>query len=97
MSTIKDSEVSFDPDKSEHNSVTRGLPFSLVTEFEWADSLIVEDVRRDYGELRFLAIGCITGRLHVIVFTPRANKLHVISLRKANQREIKIYAQKTKS
>ena len=97
MSTIKDSEVSFDPDKSEHNSVTRGLPFSLVIEFEWADSLIVEDVRRDHGELRFLAIGSITGRLHVIVFTPRANKLHVISLRKANQREIKIYAQKTKS
>jgi uncharacterized DUF497 family protein len=29
--------------------------------------------------------------LHVMVFTPRANKAHVISLRKANKREVKRY------
>ncbi|MBP9592613.1 MAG: BrnT family toxin [Steroidobacteraceae bacterium] len=33
----------------------------------------------------------ITGRLHALVFTPRAGRVHVISLRKANRREIRLY------
>ena len=31
------------------------------------------------------------GRLHMLVFTPRGGDVHVISLRKANRREIKRY------
>ncbi|MFN5350137.1 MAG: BrnT family toxin, partial [Polaromonas sp.] len=46
---------------------------------------------KDYGERRFRVPGCINGRLHAAVSTPRADKLHVISLRKANSREVKIY------
>lgn len=37
------------------------------------------------------ALGVIDGRLHVLVFTPRAGKTHVISLRKANRREVNRY------
>jgi uncharacterized DUF497 family protein len=37
----------------------------------------------------------IGDRLHAAVFTPRAGKVHVISFRKANQREVKAYEQKT--
>jgi uncharacterized DUF497 family protein len=59
--------------------------------FEWDSALIVEDIRKDYGERRFQALGLIEGRLHVLVFTPRAGKTHVISLRKANKREVKRY------
>jgi hypothetical protein len=44
-----------------------------------------------YGERRFQALGLIGDRLHMMVFTPRANKAHVISLRKANKREVKRY------
>jgi hypothetical protein len=36
-------------------------------------------------------LGLIDGRLHALVFTPRAGRVHVISLRKANGREIKSY------
>ncbi|MDN4574595.1 hypothetical protein DBB29_18485 [Pandoraea cepalis] len=32
-------------------------------------------------------------RLFALVFTPRAEKIHVISLRKANSREVKRYAE----
>jgi uncharacterized protein len=53
-------------------------------------ALIVEDLRKDYGERRFQALGLIGDRLHD-GFTPRANKAHVISLRKANKREVKRY------
>ena len=52
---------------------------------------IVEDLRKDYGERRFQALGLIGDRLHLMVFTPRANKAHVISLRRANKREVKRY------
>ena len=36
----------------------------------------------------------ISDRLYQIVFTPRGTKVHIISLRKANAREVKRYAQK---
>lgn len=58
-------------------------------------AFIVEDRRRDYGERRYQAMGPIDGRLHVLVFTPRAGAIHVISLRKANDRELRLYASKT--
>ncbi len=33
----------------------------------------------------------------MLVFTPRADKVHVISLRKANRREVKRYEAQTQS
>lgn len=83
--------ISFDPAKNERNIATRGISFERAAAFEWDTALIAEDSRRDYGEGRFQALGIIDGRLHVLVFTPRAGKTHVISLRKANQREVKRY------
>jgi hypothetical protein len=85
--------ISFDPAKSLRNEAERGLPFSLALQLEWATALIKEDLRKDYGERRFLLLGHIDGRLHAMVFTPREDKAHVISLRKANAREVKHYEQ----
>jgi uncharacterized DUF497 family protein len=45
----------------------------------------------DYDEHRFRALGPIDGRLYALVFTPRAGKVQLISLRKANRRETKRY------
>lgn len=67
----------------------------IVEDFEWDNALVVEDLRKDYGERRFQALGLIAGRLHALVFTPRAGLVHVISLRKANRREIKLYEAQT--
>jgi len=89
-------EISFDPAKSERNAVDRGLPFTLVELLEWSRAVIKEDARQNYGEHRYRALGMIEDRLHAVVFTPRADKMHVISLRKANQREVKYYEQETK-
>ncbi len=57
--------------------------------------MIEEDLRFDYGERRYRALGMISERLYQIVFTPRGRTVHIISLRKANVREVKRYAQKT--
>ena len=90
-------DISFDPAKNARNIAERGLPFSLVEQLDWASALIVEDVRKDYGERRFRVLGFIDERLYAVVFTPRADKVHIISLRKANQREVCLYEQETQS
>lgn len=84
-------EFSYDPAKSERNLVERGLPFSLAAEFDWGHALIEEDQRHHYGERRYKALGMIDNRLFHIVFTPRKTQVHIISLRKANAREVKHY------
>ncbi|MHB8477790.1 MAG: BrnT family toxin [Steroidobacteraceae bacterium] len=84
-------DISFDSARNEKNVLVRGVPFQLAARFVWDGALIVEDLRKDYGERRFQALGLIGNQLYVMVFTPRARKAHVISLRKANKREVKRY------
>jgi len=84
-------DISFDAAKDARNIATRGISFEQAIAFEWDTALIVADTRKDYGERRYQAVGLIADRLHVLVFTPRSGKTHVISLRKANKREVKRY------
>ena len=84
--------LSYDPAKSERNKAERGLSFDLAEEFDWSSALIAEDTRKDYEERRYQALGFIGEHLHMLVFTPRGGAVHVISLRRANQRERTRYA-----
>ena len=77
-------DISFDAAKNARNIPARGISFERALAFEWDSALIVADTRRNYGELRFQGFGLIAERLHVVVFTPRSGKTHIISLRKAN-------------
>jgi uncharacterized DUF497 family protein len=86
-------DITYDPNKNETNIAERGLSFEAVRDFEMAGALIVEDIRKAYPERRFQALGYIGDRLHMLVFTPRNGKVHVISLRKANPREVRQYEQ----
>ena len=81
----------FDPVKNDRDIQERGLVFMLMSEMDWATAYIGEDQRKDYGERRFRVSGCINDRLSAAAFNPRAHKLHVISLRKGNSREVKVY------
>ncbi len=73
------------------------MSFELVEQMQWATALMEEDTRKAYGERRFQVLGFIGERLHAVVFTPRDGMVHVISLRKANSREVKRYAKTPKS
>ena len=79
--------IEFDPAKSERNARLRGLPFQLVEEFDWETAIFWEDSRFPYAETRFVALGFIGRRLHVVCFTPAVK----ISFRKANAREVRRY------
>jgi hypothetical protein len=89
--------IGFDPAKNATNIASRGLSFELVEQMEWATALIGEDTRKAYGERQFQVLGFIGERLHAVVFTPRNGMVHVISLRKANSREVKRYAKTHKA
>ena len=89
--------IELDRAKSGKNERKRGNSFSLAEWFEWETSIVVPDDRRDYGELRFRAIGLIDGKPHALVFTPRGQGIRVISLRWATRREDKKYAETSQS
>ena len=49
---------------------------------------------KDYGEVRFITADMLRERMVVMVWTPRnINDRHIISMRKANEREQAQYAQ----
>ena len=75
----------------------RLLALDLAENLDWATALIWEDTRNDYGERRYCVFGLIEDRLHSVVFTPRAGKPRVISLRKANKREVNRYEKATQT
>jgi uncharacterized protein len=47
----------------------------------------IPDLRRDYGERRINSIGHLNGRMVIVCWTPRGEARHIISMRKANDRE----------
>jgi hypothetical protein len=55
------------------------------------ETLTVPDLRFNYGEKRMITFGLLAGRLVAIVYVKRGNKIRIISMRKANERERKIY------
>jgi uncharacterized protein len=83
--------IEFDENKSQLYARERRLPFTLVADFDFSTARVVEDRRSNYPERRFVALGYIGHRLHVLCFTPIVDGIRVISLRKANRREVKIY------
>jgi hypothetical protein len=87
-------KVEFDPAKSERNARERGLPFDLVEQFDWDTCQTQDDVRFPYPEPRRVSLGYIGPRLHVVCHTAIEEGVRVISLRKANKREIRKYEEK---
>jgi uncharacterized protein len=85
--------ISYDPAKNERNIRDRDLSFESAADFDFETALYAVDERKDYGETRFVAIGMFNNRLHVLCFTEATDGIRVISFRKANAREVKIYAQ----
>lgn len=85
-------EIEYDPRKNDWNIRERGLSFERVADFDFTTAKIVQDTRKDYGEARFQALGLVSGRVHVVVFTETDSGIRVISFRKANPREVKEYA-----
>ncbi|HIO03764.1 BrnT family toxin [Marinobacter sp. LM1] len=53
---------------------------------------ILAGVHNDYGERRMIGYGPIGDRVYCVVYTERKGIRRIISLRKANRREVRLYA-----
>lgn len=79
--------------KSAANAVKHGLAFEAAHRFDWDDPVIVDRSRGVDGEKRYAAIGTLDKKLHTVIFTLRDASIRIISLRRSNPQEEKLYAQ----
>jgi uncharacterized DUF497 family protein len=79
--------ISYDPAKRERTLADRGLDFDDAVEVFEGVTAEIQDTRKDYGEPRVICFGLLRGRLIQVVYTPRGADRHIISMRKANDRE----------
>ena len=86
-------EFEWDSDKSLANITKHNVMFEKAIEiFLDENRLIIPDNRFDYGEQRFISIGKVENRVHVVVYMEKVgNVIRIISARKTNKREIKHY------
>jgi len=87
----------WDERKRSANLAKHGVDFHDAGTFEWDTGLVMDDDREDYGESRRVAVGFIGVRLHVMAFTYRGETVRIFSLRKASNREVKRYVEKTRA
>ena len=83
-----------DPVKDEINKSKHGVPLDLGMEIFDRAYIEEQDIRFDYGETRFVAMGPVASlddRICVVVYTWRDAVRRLISLRKANDEEIARY------
>lgn len=86
-------KLEWDDAKRNRTLADRGLDFADIASVEWADALTARDIRVDYAETRFVTMATIHGRLSVFAWCWRGAAMRIISLRKANERERKRYAE----
>jgi uncharacterized protein len=87
-------KCTFDLAKDAANQQKHGVSLALAEVLFNGAHMSVVDNRFDYGATRQIAFGFINRRLFVCVCADRGDERRVISLRKANSREVKRYGEK---
>ena len=86
--------ITFGTAKDADNISKHGLSLIKANDLEWATLITKTDARRNYGEVRTIGYALMGTRLFCVVFTDRDSDRRIISLRKANQREVSNYVVK---
>lgn len=97
VDTINAVRIEFDATKDGANRDKHGISLGEAARLDWETALAKPDRRRDYGEPREIGYGLIDGRLYCVAFVRRRAVFRIISLRKANKREVRNYEQQTKA
>jgi len=85
--------IEFDSIKDATNQLKHGVSLGLAVELDWEAALVWIDDRSDYGETRMIALAPMSGILYYVAFVDRIRVRRIISLRRANRREVKYYVQ----
>ena len=73
------------------NLAKHSVDFSSMDAFEWESA--IQRLDDSCPEPRFVAVGYIDDRLHVVVFTERGDRIRLVSLRRATASERRRYAE----
>jgi uncharacterized DUF497 family protein len=85
--------IEFDPVKDASNQTKHGVSLSMANELDWESALVWVDDRFEYNEMRMVALAPQTETLYFVAFVDRAQARRIISLRRANRREVKHYVE----
>ncbi len=85
-------QIEFDTEKRDRTLAERRLDFARAAEVFAGVTVTAADIRLDYGEPRLTTVGVLDGRMVILVWTPRGEARRIISMRKANEREIAKFA-----
>ena len=85
--------IEFDPVKDASNQLKHGVSLALAAELEWNAAWVWVDERFEYSEVRMIALAPKTKILYYVAFVDRGDVRRIISLRRANRREVKYYVQ----
>ena len=81
----------WDDEKSNRNVRDRQLDFATAALiFDGPVQTVIDD-RKDYGEVRLIALGEVDGVVLVFVYTDRGDVRRIISARYANKKERELW------
>lgn len=87
-------EIEYDEKKRIATLEARGLDMARSSTILDGPTLTARDGRKEYGEERNISIGFLDDAMVVLVWTLRGDAHRIISLRKANERERKLYSRR---
>lgn len=85
--------IEFDPAKDATNRQKHGISLAVAGELDWKTALVWVDDRFRYGETRMIALAPKKAILYYAAFVDRGSVRRIISLRRANRREVKYYVE----
>ncbi len=83
--------IEFDPTKDASNQLKHGVSLAMAAELDWDAAWVWVDERFQYNEMRMIALAPKTEILYCVAFVDRGDVRRIISLRRANRREVKHY------
>lgn len=86
-------KISYDPAKNVANHAKHGVALAAAEALEWNTAVTWLDIRKAYGEARECGIGYIGLKLYFVAFVDHDQTRRIISLRRANRKEVKRYAE----
>jgi hypothetical protein len=81
----------WDEEKRQKTLEERGVDFLYAAQIFEGETVMIVDDRRDYGEVRYIAVGSVAGELFAVVYTLRGENIRLISARKARKKEYERY------
>jgi uncharacterized protein len=84
-------DIEFDAAKDKANREKHSVSLGEAAQLDWDAALVAPDTRHEYGEHREIGYAPMGARLYCVVFVRRGEVFRIISLRKANDREVEAY------